>query len=529
MTFDIKNYRIPVQPGCYLYKDIKGNVIYVGKAKVLKNRVKSYFNNTSLEGKTRLLVSKIADVEFITTNNEVEALLLEQSLIHKYNPKFNIDLKGTIRYAYIKITDDAFPRIITSRKVDDKGEYYGPYTDGTARRQIIGALVRLFKIRTCVRLPKKVCLQYHIGNCQGPCEDFVTQQEYMINIMNAKRLLKGETSVMKKDLESLMKQASQERKYEIAKMYKEQLDAISYVQDKQTIDQARSNDQDVINWIIQDSKVYIQIFNVLKGVITSRHRFSFDMYDSVIEDFINHYYSIHYIPEEIILPDTKLLDNLDTIQEYLRETKRRKFSTHYLPKVDITVPQKGSKKELLTLVQQNIEIAAGYEPGLLELQKKLQLPTTPVSMDFFDISNLKNQYIVGACIRLENSYYFKNKYRKFKVKWQTGQDDFAAMQEVVYRRYNDALKKQEELPDLIIIDGGRGQLNAAIQALARLQLTIPIISIAKKEEELYIPGKPAPLRLDRKLPGINILIKGRDEVHRFVLAFNRKLRKEIFK
>jgi excinuclease ABC subunit C len=527
MSFDIHQYEIPTRSGCYLYKDAKGTVIYVGKAKHLKNRVMSYFSKSSLDPKTKLLVSKIRDVEFITTNNEVEALLLEQSMIHKYSPKFNIDLKGTIRYAYIKLTDETYPRLVTSRKINDKGVYYGPYTDGTSRRQIMGALIKLFKIRTCVKLPKKVCLQYHLGNCQGPCEDHISHEEYMVNIKNAEKILKGDSKGMSEEIRDRMRAASQRKEYEIAKMYRDQLDALELVSQRQTIDQAKAQDQDVINWLVKDGKIYIQVFNIVQGVITSRHKFEIDAREGVVEEFIKQYYSIHTIPQEIILPTR--IDDQDHIEEYLRETKKIKFVLQYAPKVSFTVAQKGIKKELLDLVSQNLEISMGLEPGILELQKKLQLDLQPVTIDFFDISNLKNQYIVGACIRLVNGQYHKQAYRKFRIRSKDTQDDFAAMQEVVYRRYADALKKGEELPDLICIDGGRGQLNAAVQALGRLELQTELCSLAKREEEIYRVGRPAPIKLNKKLPGIQILIKGRDEVHRFVLAYNRKLRKEIFK
>ncbi len=375
MSFDIAQYAVPTRPGCYLYKDSKGVVIYVGKAKNLRNRVKSYFHAGVDDPKTKLLVSRIRDVEFITTNNEVEALLLEQSLIHRYSPKFNIDLKGSVRYAYIKITDEAFPRIVTSRKVDEHGTYYGPYTDGTARRQIIGALVKLFKIRTCVKLPRKACLQYHLGNCQAPCEQLVTAEAYAVNITNAKRLLRGETTEIVRDVEARMKEASRARNFEIAKIYRDQLEALRFVQDRQFIDQAKAQDQDVINWKEYQGKLFIQIFNVLRGVITSRHRFTIDAYDGALEDFINHYYSINAIPEEIILP-RHLADEEISI-EYLRATKQQKFALHYAPKMVLTVPQKGIKKELLQLVADNIDVAVGYDPAVLELQKKLQLPVPP--------------------------------------------------------------------------------------------------------------------------------------------------------
>jgi len=527
MAFNIKSISIPTRPGCYLYKDGKGEIVYVGKAKNLRNRVRSYFVGSGHDAKTKVLISKIRDVEFITTNTEVEALLLEQTLIHKNQPKFNIDLKGSVRYAYIKITNDKYPRIITSRSIDKNGVYFGPYTDGTMRRHVIGTLIKIFKIRTCVTLPKKVCLQYHIGNCTGPCQKYISQDEYKINIRNAEKLLKGQTKEIVDDLQVHMRQAAKEHKFELAKSYRDQIYAIQHIQDRTTVNSPKSYNQDVVNWVVNGNKIYFQIFNILKGVITSRHNFHFDNRRGIIEEFIEHYYSISYIPEEIILPQK--IEDLKVIEEYLRQLKKEKFSFSYVPKVELTVPIKGHKLELLKLAKDNIEISMGIEPGLLELQKKMQMKMAPITIDFFDISNLGNQYIVGATIQLKNGQFNKSAYQKFKVKSTLAQDDFASMKEVVYRRYNFLLNNQRQLPDLICIDGGRGQLNAGIQALAQLQLSIPICSLAKQEEEIYQPNFPAPLKLDQHLPGIKILIKGRDEVHRFVIAYNRKLRKGIFK
>lgn len=528
MTFDIQKYTIPRRPGCYLYKDAKGVVVYVGKAKVLRQRVMSYFSQKNLDPKTRLLVSKIRDVEYITTQSEVEALILEQSLIHQYNPKFNIDLKGSIRYAYIHITNERFPRIVTSRKLVPGGDYFGPYTDGTARRDTIATLIKLFKIRTCVKLPKKVCLQYHLGNCEGPCEDLISHEEYMENIARAKRVLKGDIGGMVEELREQMKNASQDKRYERAKMLRDQITALELSVQKQTIDQAKSHDQDVINWVSHEGRVYIQIFNILKGVIASRHSFNFPISQEEMPDVIHHFYSIHPIPQEVIVPSYPH-DMIESTQAYLTEMKRRKFALTRGGGVTFTIPQKGIKRDLLQLVANNIEVAAGYQPGVLELQQMLRLPNPPVAIDFFDISNLKNKYIVGASIRLTQGEYTKSKYRKFKIKTTQTQDDVTSMREVVGRRYRDALRKKEELPDLIVIDGGRAQLNVAVQALAEVQSTIPIISLAKREEEVYVPGLPAPLRLNQKQAGMKMLIKGRDEVHRFVLAYNRKLRSDIFK
>jgi len=564
---------LPHKPGCYLYKDKSGAVIYVGKAKDLQKRISQYWQNKELDPKTKLLVSKIADVEFITTDNEVEALLLEQSLIHQYQPKYNIDLRGDIHYAYIKVTDsprlrsskqgEKFPRLITARKIEKHGRYYGPYTEGSARRLILKTLGDIFKIRTCNQMPKKVCLQYHIGRCSGPCQGFITEADYLANIKNAERLLKGETRDIIADLSQRMKSASAQQQFELAKNYRNQIIAVKLIEERQKIDVPKNFDQDVLNWLVVNSKIYFQLFNIDKGVITSRHKFTFSYYVGVVEEFIKQYYSINFIPREIIIPHK--LEEQTLIIKYLQETKAKKFTASYMPRVDLTVPQKGEKSELLNLVKDNLEITLGLEPGILDLQQKLGLPVLPKVIEFFDVSTLQGKYNVGAVIQMVNGSFNKNEYRKFKIRWpapasasakamadrkastyakatvdrsagkkdalvysgveDSKQDDFAMMFEIVLRRYYRLVKEKGQMPDLIVIDGGKGQLNAALKALRELKLNLNICALAKREEEIYLPHRELPLKLDQKQAGIKLLIKGRDEVHRFVIKYHRNLRK----
>jgi len=521
MKINYKN--LPHKPGCYLYKDKHGQVIYVGKAKDLQKRIAQYFVKKELDPKTQLLVKNIVDVEFITTDNEVEALLLEQSLIHQYQPKYNIDLRGDIRYAYIKVTDEKFPRLITARKIDKQGRFYGPYTEGSARRMILKTLGDIFKIRTCNQMPKKVCLQYHIGRCTGPCQGFITEADYLFNIKNAERLLKGETRDIIADLSQRMKLASSKQQYELAKNYRDQITAVKLIEERQKIDVPKNFDQDVLNWLVVGNRIYFQLFNIDKGVITSRHKFTFANYSGVVEDFIKQYYSINFIPREIIVPEKLHEQNL--IAKYLQETKAKKFTVSYLPRVDLTVPVKGEKFKLLELVKNNLEINLGLEPGVVDLQNKLGLEKLPKVIEFFDVSTLQGKYNAGAMIQMNNGRFNKNEYRKFKIKWSEAQDDFAMIYEIVLRRYYRLVKEKSKLPDLIVIDGGRGQLNAALKALKELRLNVNICSLAKREEEIYLPNKIQPLKLDKKLAGLKLLIKGRDEVHRFVIKYHRQLRK----
>jgi len=522
MTFNYKKHKLPHKPGCYLYKDKKKQVIYVGKAKDLQKRIAQYFK-IDLDYKTKLLVSKIADVEFITTNNEVEALLLEQSLIHQYNPKYNINLRGDIRYAYIKVTDEKFPRLITSRKITKDGRYYGPYTEGASRRIILNTLRDIFKLRNCSRLPKKICLQYHINKCTGPCENLITEDGYLVNLKNAERLLKGEVKAIIRDLKFRMKKVSVKQEYELAKIYRDQIKAIQLIAEKQKIDVPKKYDQDVLNWLIIKSKIYLQIFNIDKGVITSRHKFEFKNYLGVVEDFIKHYYSINFIPRELILPEK--LDEQSLITRYLQKTKNTKFGFKLLPKIDLTIPQKGDKLKLLQLVKDNLQTNLGLEPGLVELKDILHLDNVPKVIEFFDVSTLQGKYNVGAMIQMKNGHWNKSSYRKFKIKWKQTQDDTAMMYEIVSRRYYRLKKEKRTLPDLVVIDGGKPQLNSAQKALQELNLDINIVSLAKREEEIYLADKNMPLNLNNKLPGMKILIRGRNEVHRFVIKYHRQLRK----
>jgi len=523
MKFQYKKHKIPHKPGCYLYKDKKGQVIYVGKAKDLFKRVAQYFSKQDLDHKTQRLVNQIADVEFITTNNEVEALLLEQSLIHQYDPKFNIQLKGNIRYAYIKVTDEKFPRLVTARKIDKDGKYFGPYTEGASRRIIMNTLRSIFRLRNCTRMGKKTCLQYHINKCYGPCEDLITEAGYKTNLQNAIRLLKGDTAAILKDLNQRMKKASAEQNFELAKIYRDQIKAIEFLKQKQKVDIPKKYDQDVINWLVDNSKVYIQVFNIDKGVITSRHKFTLEYFEGVIESFIKQYYSINFIPREIILPQK--IEEQNLIIRYLRKTKLNKFGFSFLPKVDITIPQKGDKLKLLQLVKNNLESSLGLEPGLSGLKDILKLKKIPKVIEFFDVSTLQGKYNAGAMIQMKNGQWNKSNYRKFKIKWKDAQDDTAMIFEIVLRRYYRLKKENKKMPNLIVIDGGKGQLNAALAALRQLKLELPTCSLAKREEEIYLPGKTKPLNLDNKLSGMKILIKGRDEVHRFVIKYHRQLRK----
>lgn len=516
--FDIKKIELPTSPGCYLYKDNTGNIIYIGKAKNIKKRVMSYFRGAH-DTKTTELVKSINSVDFILTDNEVEALILESKLIFKHKPKFNLDLKNSVRYSYIKITDEKFPRIISTRIIDRKKDtYFGPYPDGTARRETVYLLNKIFKLRTCKKLPKHVCLLYHIGQCSAPCEEKITMKDYEENVRRAILVLKGKSASVVKRLEKEMVRFSARQEYEQAKIRRDQIQVIDRITQRQKVSLRKTYNQDFIQFIVNQEKIYLQLFNVDKGIIGSRRQFDFDMQGSVqemLERFLRYYYYSHPIPEEIVVPQK--LEHSVLIRKYLQELKGTK--------VKITVPQKGIKKELLDLLYKNVELNISYEDKILhELKVHLNLQTIPRHIECFDISNIGSQYTVGSMVHFTDGKPDKENYRRFKIKTVEAQDDFAMMAEIVRRRYSRLQRENKTMPDLIIIDGGPGQLHAAFDELQKLELSLPIVSIAKKEEIIHFVGERRPLKLSHKSESLKLLQRCRNEAHRFGITYHRLLR-----
>src|SRR3989339_727386 len=408
--------KIPSNPGCYLFKDNLNSIIYVGKAKNLKKRVKSYFQNKEQDEKTKAMISHINDVEFIVTDTEIESFLLENTLIKKHNPKYNINLKDSKRYAFIEKTNEEFPRLIIARTKDVEGKLFGPFISASMRDEIIYLLNKIFKLRTCKRLPKKVCLRYSLGLCSAPCEKKISKKDYLEDINSCQKILQGNIKELSKEIN---------------------------------------------------------------------------------------------LPKEI---DESLI-------KYL-ELKRKQ-------KVKIIIPKMGELKNLITLVKKNIEaIFFPKEEGLIELKDKLNLDKIPSIIECFDISHLSGTETVGSMVQYKDGISNKSEYRKFKIKGDYGIDDFASIEEIVYRRYYRIVKEGLKLPDLIVVDGGAGQLSFAIKALEKLKIKIPVIGLAKKEEEIYLPNKDI-LRLSNKNKGLLLLISIRDEAHRFAISFQRLRRRKI--
>lgn len=502
---------VPLEPGCYLFMDKSGSVIYVGKAKSLANRVSSYFQDKPRDPKTRALVSSICSMDYIVTGNEVEALILENTLIKKHKPKYNIDLKDSQRYSYVLVTEEEFPRILTARDKSLKGRYFGPFTSGMERRDLIEFLTRAFYIRACNRLPKRPCLRFHIGSCNAPCAGLVSASEYSSNISRAIQILKGENSALISELKSLMKTASGLKDYESAILFRNQINAMEYLTERQNMERAKSFDEDIINYLVSGPTVYLMVFNVSKGVLSNKQEFTFPFKEGFMEEFIVQFYSKAAVPKELILPAA--VD--DSVKGYLAKVSGKNIT--------ITVPRIGDKKILLDLVLKNIEVSFfGDSIKAEKLRDAVSLGFLPNVIECFDISHLGGTFTVGSMVQFRSGRPDKANYRRFKVR--AASDDTASISEVVYRRYLRLLNEKRALPDLIIIDGGIGQLNAAIKSLGRLSLKLPVVAIAKKFEEIYAPGLVAPIRLDRKDAGLRFIQEIRDEAHRFAIKYNRLLR-----
>ncbi|PXF55431.1 MAG: excinuclease ABC subunit C [Candidatus Methanogaster sp.] len=506
---------LPEDPGCYLFKDAADNIIYVGKAKNLKKRVHSYFRRHERDPKTEVLVEKADSVDFIVTDSELEALILENTLIKRHQPRYNIDLKDAKSYAYIHITDEEFPRIRIARRLGGSGSFFGPFVTAKERDYILSVVKKTFKLRSCRRLPKRACLRYHIGSCSAPCIGKISSEEYRKQVARAQSHLRGNTSELIRSLSQEMAEKSMEQEFEFAMELRDQIAAIEHLSERQYVDRQKNYDEDVINYVKSDGKVYLMLFNVYKGMLAEKQEFVFDEREEVIDEFLVQYYSEHDPPPELILPS----QISDVIPDFLAERSGRR--------VRITVPKRGEKKKLLELVGKNIEISFfGGQVKLEALKDLLGLSRVPSVIECFDISHISGTSMVASMVQYRSGNPDKRNYRRFKIKTVEKIDDFAAIAEVVRRRYSRLKREDREFPDLIIIDGGKGQLSAARGEIKRLGLMIPIISIAKREEEIYVPGLTHPLPADRTDKASLLVQEIRDEAHRFAVAYHRLLRRK---
>ncbi|SFA39057.1 Excinuclease ABC subunit C [Parageobacillus thermantarcticus] len=519
---------LPEQPGCYLMKDKNGTVIYVGKAKVLKNRVRSYFTGTH-DGKTQRLVNEIADFEYIVTSSNVEALILEMNLIKKYDPKYNVMLKDDKSYPFIKITAEKHPRLIITRKVKkDGGKYFGPYPNVQAANETKKLLDRIYPLRKCSTMPNRVCLYYHMGQCLAPCVYPVSEQQNKEIVEQIARFLSGGYKEVKKELAEKMRKAAEALEFERAKEYRDQIAHIEATMEKQKMIMNDFVDRDVFGYAYDKGWMCVQVFFIRQGKLIERDVSMFPMYQDPDEElltFLGQFYTKanHFKPKEVILP----VDIDGELAEQLLE-------------VTVVQPKKGKKKELVDLASKNAAIALKEKFYLIErdeertikavenLGKMLGIPT-PHRIEAFDNSNIHGTDPVSAMVVFIDGKPEKKEYRKYKVKTVAGPDDYESMREVVRRRYTRVLKEKLPLPDLIIIDGGKGHLAAVRDVLENeLGLDIPLAGLAKDDKhrtsELIMGDPPQIVPLARNSQEFYLLQRIQDEVHRFAVTFHRQTR-----
>lgn len=519
---------LPDQPGCYLMKDKNGTIIYVGKAKILKNRVRSYFTG-SHDTKTERLVSEIEDFEYIVTESNIEALLLEINLIKKNDPKYNIMLKDDKTYPFIKITNEDYPRLLITRKVlKDKAFYFGPYPDVGAANETKKLLDRLFPLRKCKVLPKEVCLYYHMGQCLAPCVFDIPKQTYVDMVKEIKQFLNGGHSEIQHDLQAKMATAAENMEFEKAAEYRDQIKAIETVMTRQKMTQTDFMDRDVFGYSVDKGWMCVQVFFVRQGKLIERDVSIFPFYNDAPDDFLTYigqFYqeNEHFVPKEVLIPD-----DIDS------------ESVEALLQTRILQPKRGEKKKLVDLAGKNARVALSEKFQLIERKEErtigavqklgdaMNIPT-PIRIEAFDNSNIQGSDPVSAMVVFIDGRPAKNEYRKYKIKTVVGPDDYASMREVIYRRYSRVLKEGLPFPDLVVIDGGKGQVDVARDVLEnQLGLDIPIAGLAKndkhKTSELLFGPELSTVPLERNSPEFFLLQRIQDEVHRFAITFHRQLR-----
>ena len=534
----------PNTPGVYFFKNKDKEIIYIGKAKNLKNRVRSYFNKNNQDVKSKVMVSKACDVEYLVVNDDVEAIITEANMIKEYKPHYNFFLKDDKTFPYIVITNEPYPKVEIIRKKNlhkDGNTYFGPYTDVNYLREVVKILHKIFPIRTCsyfideetIKSRKvNVCLDYHIHKCQGPCEGLVSQGQYLDMIKSVIDFLKGKNKSIKVRFESMMSKASENLNYEKAAKLRDQLVALNSFYKKQKKIAHDFNNQDIINVSVKDNYGIGFVMRIRNGLLIGREKFNLkivdDTYEKLLNAFLIQYYNNTFdIPSEVIL--SVKLHNKEILEEWLSSKKTKK--------VIIIKPLKGNKKKMLDLCIKNSEMVLKeklikkikrkeYIPKTLsELQDILAMSVLPRRIEAFDNSNIQGTNAVAGMVCFINGKAVKNKYRKFNIKSVRGIDDFESMREVVFRRYSRQIKEKNTLPDLILIDGGKGQLSAAKSSLDKLGLGyIAIIGLAKKLEEVFIPNSSSPQNISKTSPALYLLRKIRDEVHRYAITFHRQKR-----
>ncbi|GFO97181.1 UvraBC system protein C [groundwater metagenome] len=513
--------KLPKSPGVYLMKDLEDKVIYVGKAASLRDRVSQYFREPD-SPKTRMLVRNIDGLEYIVTGTEVEALVLESNLIKEHTPRYNVKLRDDKAYPFIRITKDDFPRIcIARRRERDGAAYYGPYPSSKAVRELIKMASRLGIRRCRKKLPCHPCLNYHIKQCVAPCAGIVSKEEYLGIVKNVEKFLKGKHNELIQSHTKDMERLSELQEYEKAAHIRDQINALQEISEKQRVNVPGQKEQDVLAYAISGNTASLQLFHVSEGKLRGRDIFTLTTAGSdeneVASSFIKQYYQDVMPPQELIIP-AEIADK--SISLWLADKGSR-----------LKTPKNAVEKGLMNLAQENARMLLvqellheGKNEGLLGLQKALSLPAAPSVIEAFDISNISGTDATGSLVAFENGKPDKKNYRRFKIKTVEGADDFAMMGEVVGRAYARRKEEGKKMPDLVLIDGGKGQLNAALTALGSLGLELNTAALAKEFEYIFLPDRETPVILPKDSPALKLVQRIRDEAHRFAVGYHRKLR-----
>lgn len=536
---------LPTSPGVYLFKNKLGKVIYIGKAKILRNRIRSYFHEgKTFDPKLYALVAKISDFEWIITDSEIEALILEANLVKEYKPRYNVNLKDDKSFPYIRVTNEEFPRIFPTRKiVQDGSRYFGPYTDAHSMRGLLKAVRKIFPIRSCnyklddktVQERKvKLCLDYHIQRCPGPCEGLISKEEYWNIVKHTISFIEGKDKEVITQLKGMMKEVAENEKFEKAARIRDQINAIEMFRSKQKVVTKDDIDRDVIGIACEDTNACGLIFKIRDGKIVGRYHFYLtrnlnQSEQQVLQSFLQQYYiKVDFIPSEIFIQHN--LDDQANFNEWLTEKRGSKSK--------IIIPQRGDKQKLVKLAVNNAKLLLEelklqklkqkqekIAGAVSSLQEALNLPKAPKRIEAFDISNISGSDPVASMVSFFNGKPNKSNYRRFKIKSVEQIDDFAMMNEVVFRRYRRLLDEKSDLPDLVLIDGGKGQLSSAVSALQKLGLNdLLVIALAKRLDEIFIPGISDAQNIPKHSAGLKMLQQIRDESHRFAVTYHRKLR-----
>jgi excinuclease ABC subunit C len=535
---------LPVSPGVYQFKDRKGELLYIGKAQSIRNRVRQYFQKRPT-GSPRLdvMISRIHDLEIIITDSDVEALILEANLVREYNPRYNVRLKDDKSFPYIVITNEPYPRVFVTRQIKrDGSRYFGPYTDVKTMRYALKTIRDLFRIRSCnyfiddefiEKKKARICLDYHIKKCDGPCEGLISRESYNSMIHQVEAMLKGRTEGLRKQFEEEMDRLSLELKFEEAADYRDKLQSLQIYSEHQKVEGVENIDRDIFITAAEDDDACGVVFKIREGKLIGRQHFYFENVEGkpeseVLEKLIQSFYTGDtYIPPELMV--SAEIENRDMLVSWLHETAGQEVgilsATNENDKKLMRMFKLNAKFLLDELKIQRKKRGEFVPKSIQSLQKDLRLRKPPIRIECFDISNMQGSDIVASMVCFDSAKPRKSEYRKFQITGLDHPDDFASMKQAVYRRYKRALDEQVKLPDLIVIDGGKGQLSSALSALRALGIKdVPVIGLAKRLEEIYIPGVSDPQTLPKTSASLRLLQRIRDEAHRFAVTYHRQVR-----